>query len=97
MRTCSDRGQQYAASQRHTDDVIVMSLEEEMRHEISRLESELTQIDAELQKLQAKVVNLINIKKKKEHDLSILQANFSESQEERAAQTNLERLLKLKT
>ncbi|MBI4170875.1 MAG: hypothetical protein HY514_04215 [Candidatus Aenigmarchaeota archaeon] len=72
-----------------------MTLEEEMRHEITRLETELAQIDAELQKLQTKVVNLINIKKKKEHNLNVLKANFSETREESAIQTNLEILLKL--
>ncbi len=71
-----------------------MTLEIEMRHEVQRLESELAQIDAELQKLQLKVTNLINIKKKKEHNLAALRYNFSETQEEREIQLNLERLIK---
>ncbi len=74
--------------------LIAMTLEEEMRHEILRLESEIAQIDAELHKLQTKVINLINIKKKKEYDLSVLKANFGETQEEKEIQTNLEMLLK---
>ena len=71
-----------------------MTLENEMRHEITRLETEISQIDAELQKLNVKIVNLINIKKKNEHNLSVLKSNFSESYEDREIQTNLQRLLK---
>jgi predicted nuclease with TOPRIM domain len=72
---------------------VVMSLENEMRNEVVRLETEIAQIDNELQKLNTKIVNLINIKKKKEHDLSVLKANFDEI-EDREIQTSLERLLK---
>ncbi len=71
-----------------------MSLENEMRHEITRLETEIGQIDAELQKLQTKIVNLINIRKKKEHDLTILKSNFMETQEEMEIQTDLKQLAK---
>ena len=71
-----------------------MTLETEILHEIARLETEIVQIDVELQKLQTKVVNLINIKKKKEHNLAVLKSNFSETQEDREMQTSLEKLLK---
>ena len=71
-----------------------MTLETEMRNEIQRLETETALIDAELQKLQFKITNLLNIKKKKEHDLSVLKANFSDNIEEREIQTNLDLLLK---
>lgn len=70
-----------------------MTIEEEMRREIKRLENDLELIDAELQKLQGKIVNLINIKKKKEHNLSVLKANFGEVFEERRIQTTLEKLM----
>ena len=72
-----------------------MSLEIEMRNEITRLEEEMKQIDAEMQKLQTKIVNLINIRKKKEHDLAALKYNFTETQEDKEIQTSLERLLRL--
>jgi len=71
-----------------------MSLENEMRQEITRLELEIAQIDEELQKLQTKVVNLVNIKKKKEHNLSVLKANFSEGEDDKEVQTSLQQLLK---
>ena len=65
-----------------------------MRHEITRLETEIAQIDAEIQKINVKMINLINIKKKKEHDASVLKANFSEVYEERAIQTDLRQIAK---
>jgi hypothetical protein len=71
-----------------------MSLENEMKQEMLRLESEIAEIDTELQKLQVKVVNLLNIKKKKEHNLSVLKSNFSEYDDEKEIQTNLQQLLK---
>ncbi len=71
-----------------------MTLENEMRQEITRLESEIDQIDIELQKLQLKITNLINIKKKKEYNLSVLKANFTETHEDREIQTDLQMLLK---
>ena len=74
--------------------MVNMSLENEMRQEITRLETEISQIASELQKLQLKVTNLINIKKKKEHNLSVLKANFSEDLEEHEIQTKLDILLK---
>ena len=65
-----------------------------MRNEIARLETEIERIDAELQKLQTKIINLINIKKKKEHDLRILKMNFNETVEEKEIQTDLQQLMK---
>jgi hypothetical protein len=53
-----------------------MALEEEMHNEIHKLEREIAAIDDEMQKLSTKVINLLNIKKKKEHDLRILRENF---------------------
>lgn len=74
--------------------MVRVTLESEMRHEIERLESELSQIDAELQKLQLRVTNLVNIKKKKEHDLSVLSSNFGGAQDDREIQTDLNLLLR---
>ncbi len=53
-----------------------MPLEEEMRHEVDKLEREIEVLDEEIQKLYTKVVNLINIRKKKEYNLKILKENF---------------------
>lgn len=72
-----------------------MSLESEMRQEITRLENEISEIDRELEKLQAKIVNLINIKKKKEHNLSVLKSNFNENWREIEIQTDMKKLLSL--
>jgi hypothetical protein len=73
---------------------IGMSLDAEMRNEMDRLETEVAQIDEEIKKLQTKMVNLINIKKKKEHDLRVLKLNFNESIDEREIQLDLAQLLK---
>ena len=73
-----------------------MALEEEMRHEMDRLERELTVLDDEIHKLYTKVSNLINIRKKKEYELHVLRENFGLYTElsEKDIQTSLARLLK---
>lgn len=73
-----------------------MPLEEEMHHELTRLEKEIAFLDEEIEKLYTKVVNLINIRKKKEHDLKILRENFGiiTEKDDREWQTTLTRLLK---
>lgn len=53
-----------------------MPLEDEMRNEIQKLEREITLIDEDLQKYSLKMTNLLNVKKRKEHDLKILQETF---------------------
>jgi hypothetical protein len=53
-----------------------MALEEEMKNEIQKLEREIAAIDEEMQKLSTKIVNFLNIKKKKEHDLRVLRETF---------------------
>lgn len=71
-----------------------MSLEEEMRNEIRKLEKELFEIDVTIQKLSLKTVNLINIRKKKEHDLKILRETFEPSTEREDIQITLDRTVK---
>lgn len=72
-----------------------MPLEEEMRNEMYRLEKEVEMIDNEIEKLSTKIVNLINIRKKKEHNLKILRENFGLIKtEETDIQITLEQLLK---
>ena len=70
-----------------------MTLEEEMRNEIRKLERETDSIDEELEKLHTRIVQLMVTRKKKEHDLRILRENF-EMAEDKDIQTTLERLLR---
>ena len=74
-----------------------MPLEEEMRSEIDRLENDIAVIDEELEKLHKKILQLLMLRKKKDHDLRVLKSNFGEIPiEERDFQTTLARLLKEK-
>lgn len=73
----------------------LMPIEEEMQLEIRRLEREITILDEELEKLHKRILNLLMIRKKKEHDLRILKINFyGELPEEKEWQTTLSRLLR---
>ena len=49
-----------------------MTLEEEMKHEVIRLELTLKEIDTQLEKLFGKTSELIDAKQKAEHDLKTL-------------------------
>ncbi|MFH0949054.1 MAG: hypothetical protein V1802_01040 [Candidatus Aenigmatarchaeota archaeon] len=75
-----------------------MAIENEMRSEIRKLEKEISFLDDELEKLHNKIVQLIMLRRKKEHDLRVLKANFEEPSaiDEREVQTTLARLLKEK-
>ncbi|HLD83556.1 MAG TPA: hypothetical protein VI979_01730 [archaeon] len=53
-----------------------MSLEDEMRAEIRRLENEIAGIEKEIAKETSKLEYLQGVKKKKERDLSILKSSF---------------------
>ena len=53
-----------------------MPLEEEMRHELKKLEEELFLIDKEINKLAERLNHLIMEKRKKERDLKILRSHF---------------------
>ncbi len=69
-----------------------MSLEQEMRNEITRLEKELIFLDDELEKLHNRIVELMAVRKKKDHDLRVLKSNFGEN-DEKEYQTTLAKLL----
>lgn len=71
-----------------------MSLEEEMVNEIRKLESEIDVLDMEMEKLHNKMLHLIGLRKKKEHDLRTLRMNFGE--DDREIQMSLTRLLREK-
>ncbi|MBS3054344.1 MAG: hypothetical protein J4431_02295 [Candidatus Aenigmarchaeota archaeon] len=53
-----------------------MTLEDEMRSEIRRLENEIARIDKDMGKAVAKLEELQTSRKKKEKDLAILKASF---------------------
>jgi septal ring factor EnvC (AmiA/AmiB activator) len=74
-----------------------MSLEEEMRHEIRKIEKEIELLDEELTKLHGRILQILAIRKKKEHDIRTLRANFETIDDEREFQTSLAKLLKEKT
>ena len=72
-----------------------MAIEEAMQLEIRRLEREIATIDEELEKLHRKILNLLAIKKKKDHDLNVLRINFyGELPEDKEWQTTLAKLLR---
>lgn len=65
-----------------------------MKMEIRRLEREIMMLDDEMQKLHEKLLQIITVRRKKEHDLKILKSNFSEDVDDRDIQTTLARLSK---
>ena len=71
--------------------LMLMPLEQEMQNEVKRLEKEIALIDEEMEKLHKKIVQLIMIRKKKDHDLKILKSDFDEG--DRDFQTTLAKLL----
>lgn len=74
---------------------LTMPIEEEMQLEIRRLEREIATIDEELEKLHKKILSLLMIRKKKDHDLRVLRTNFyGELPEDREWQTTLAKLLR---
>lgn len=70
---------------------MVMSLEEEMHHEVTRLEKEIEEIDMRLKKLHDKVFYLIELREKKGHDLKTLKSSFNETY---AEDIDLEKIMK---
>lgn len=72
----------------------MVTLEEEMRHEMLKLEQELKEIDSELQKLRDKMIFLMDSRKKREHDLRILRTNFGLEEPEDDIQITLDKILR---
>ena len=70
---------------------MLMPLEEEMQNEVKKLEREIYILDEELEKLHKKILQLIMIRKKKDHDLKILKRDVDEDEKE--FQTTLAKLL----
>jgi hypothetical protein len=57
-----------------------MHLEEAMRQETERLEREIENIDLQMEKLHNKILDLIAIRKKREHDLRALKNSFAQTE-----------------
>jgi prefoldin subunit 5 len=72
---------------------MLMTLEEEIKLEVKRLEREIAFLDNEIDKLQSKLTQLLMIKKKKERDLNILKSNFEPVKERKELQTSLFKML----
>lgn len=70
-----------------------MLVEDEMKREIERLKQQIAVIDAELEKINKRSMDLLMSRKKKEHDLRVLLGHFGEI-EEREKQKTLANLLK---
>lgn len=71
-----------------------MSVEDQMKIELRRLEKEIEMIDDELEKLHSKLLSLIVLRKKKEKDLKIIRSNFGEEISDDEIQTSLAKLLR---
>ena len=70
-----------------------MSLEDEMQAELRKLEHEISILDDELEKLHSKILQLLLIRKKKDHDLRILKSNLYGNEDEKEFQTTLAKML----
>ena len=64
-----------------------------MRKEIERLRRDIEQLDAELEKINNRTLQILMMRKKKEHDLKVLLAHFGVT-EEREVQKTLANLIK---
>lgn len=73
-----------------------MPLEEEMRFEIRKIEKEIELLDEELTRLHGRILHILSIRKKREHDLKTLRQNFEPAEEDKEFQTTLAKLLKEK-
>jgi septal ring factor EnvC (AmiA/AmiB activator) len=78
--------------------VVIMPLENHMRDEMRKLEKEIAILDDELERLHTKILQLIMIRKKKEHDLKVFRENVLgyDEDEDGQIQTTLAKLLKEK-
>ncbi len=73
---------------------MLMTLEEEMKLEIRRLEKEIDFLDQELEKLHKKILQVLMLKRKKEHDLRVLKGYDKNDINDREIQTTLAKILR---
>ncbi len=71
-----------------------MSLEDEMKREIRRLENQISALDIEIDKINYKVADLMKIRQKKETDVRILKSNFYPEEMQKETQSTLIGLVK---
>lgn len=71
-----------------------MSLEEEMHHEIARLEREMQELDLQLKNLHDKIFNLLALREKKERDIKTLKSSFADSYIENETNKLIEDVMK---
>jgi asparagine synthetase B (glutamine-hydrolysing) len=53
-----------------------MSLEQEMKFEIKRLENEILSLDTQIDRFNLQMSELMKLRQKKEHDVRVLKYNF---------------------
>ena len=70
-----------------------MTVEDEMKTEIKRIENEMSLLDNELEKLHKRIVQVLMVRKKKERDLKVLKSNFTNDKDDKEFQTTLSKLL----
>ena len=71
------------------------SMDNDKAEDFVNLEREVAAIDEELEKLHKRILNLLSIRKKKDHDVRVLRTNFyGELPEDKEWQTTLARLLR---
>jgi len=73
--------------------VVNMTLEQEMKHEVVRLELAIKDIDAQLDRLYAKTSELLDARQKAEHDLNTLIESVEESYIRKQEEESLAKIL----
>jgi len=76
--------------------VIAMTLEQEMRHEVARLERELELVNVELDKVHARIIQLLDTRKKTEYDLRVLRGSVEENYIRQVEEESLANILNKK-
>ena len=69
--------------------VVFMTLEDEMKKEIIRIETEISMLDKELEKLQFRMAQILMRKRKLEHDLLVLRSHFEPIELKKEKQASL--------
>ncbi|MFA4819664.1 MAG: hypothetical protein WC613_01755 [Candidatus Aenigmatarchaeota archaeon] len=73
-----------------------MTLEQEMRHEVARLERELELVNVELDKVHARIIQLLDTRKKTEYDLRVLRGSVEENYIRQVEEESLANILNKK-
>lgn len=73
-----------------------MTLEQEMRQEVVRLEKELETVNTDLERLHARIIQLLETQKKDEHALKMLRGSFEDEYIRQVEAESLEKIMKNK-